>query len=360
MIETLECDSHEEIELVGGYAICVSCGECRATKEEYRVPLRPIHHVILEEIFLQKPQFFRKNRTRFLYSEIWRYVFEKKVVRITTMGETRGGKSEEAQTIGINYTRIFNALYLKGHFSNIDIESVNVSEIKLNVDVIHANQSAYLYYLRDQTRKKALLFGQIHIVDEDRDNIGGIGSFSEEMEIENLNNIVAKFMQCEIWITPKRFQLMNTPYGLNCLIKDEKNRTNWSLLYKLEMSSAGLKEQNFLGWVGIGLHEDKDLRLAYQQKKNMWIEQELKGTINERAHRRIAAIEIMLEDPFFTQSTIGKNGQVKWYHGIESMKFLVEKAMMEQKIDQFNDTEIERIVHGARAMGEKRMKGETS
>lgn len=356
----IECTKHENILLEGDYNICIVCGECKSVGDEKRVPMRPIHYVILDELMHMFPRFFRKNRTSFFWSEIWRYIYEKKVVRITIMGETRGGKSEEAQTIAINYTRIFNALLKKGHFKKIDITydtgaGIEISHLEIETDHIHANQSSYLYHLRDVTRDKKLKFGQIHIIDEDRDNIGGIGSFSEEMEIENLNNIVAKFMQAEIWITPKRFQTMNTPYGLNCLIKDEENKINWSLIYKIEMSSAGLREQNFLGWVGISLHKEKSLRDKYQQKKNSWIEQELKGTINERAQRRMNAIEVMLKDEFFTQHVINKDGKIKWYHGIESMKFLVEQAMSEQKIDQFNDTEIERIVHGARAIGEQRL-----
>lgn len=346
---------------MGGYKLCIYCGECRTIIEEPKIPMRPIHYIILGEIMKIYPAFFRKNRTRFFWSEMWRYAYERKVFRVTIMGETRGGKSEEAQTIGINWCRIFNALYDAGHYKDIDIHYEDGSpllleKISITKATIHANQSVYLYHLRDVTRSQTLRFGQMQIIDEDRDNPGGIGSFSEEMEIENLNNIVAKFMQCEIWITPKRFQVMNTPYGLNCLIKDEINRINWSLIYKIEMNSSGLREQNFLGWVGIALHTDKDLRQQYSDKKDTWIEQELKGSINERSQRRLKAINVMLADDNFTQFKIGKDGGIKWHHGIESMKFLVEAAMMAQRIDQFNDTEIERIVHGARALGEVKFK----
>ena len=361
VLQTLQCKKHKIVKLVGGYDLCVHCGECKNTVPEVKIPLRPLHYIILQEIFELYPRYMLKNQNCFFYSEMWRYAWEKKVFRVTIMGETRGGKSEIAQTVAMNWAVIFNALYDEGHYKNVDIvygdgTKMSIGKITIDATFIHSNQSNYLYYLRDNTRDRKLLFGQMHIIDEERDNPGGIGSFSEEMEIENLNNIVAKFMQCEIWITPKRFQIMNTPYGLNCMIKDEAHRTNWSLLYKLEMNSGGLREQNFMGWVGLRLHDDKKLREEYQQKKNHWIEQELKGTINERAQRRLFAINKMLEDETFVAHKIGKDGQVKWNNGIESMKFLVEDAMMRQVIDQFNDTEIERIVHGARALGEKRAK----
>lgn len=359
-IKTITCKKHAEITLEGGYAICYLCGVCRPLNPEKRVPLRPIHRIILADLFRDFPQHFLKNRTCFFYSEMWRYIFEKKVYRIRIMGETRGGKSESAQTIAINYTRIFNALFKIGHFKNIEAayesgKKVEVKSISVEVEHIHANQASYLYSQRDATREEKLSFGQIHAIDEDRENPGGIGSFSEEMETENINNIVAMFMQSEIWIKPKRFENTNTPYGLNCQIKDEENRLNWSLLYKIEMNSSGLREQNFLGWVSITVHTNKPLRQAYIKKKTTWISQELKGTANPRSERRMVAINKMLDDPFFTQNKMRKDGTIGWVHGIESMKFLVEKAMMEQKIDPFNDTEIERIVHGARALGEQRL-----
>jgi len=360
-VQNIVCKKHKEIALIGDYMLCIKCGSCRPTREELRVPLRPLHYIILEEIRKTFPGFFRRLRNTFFYSEMWRYAYERKVFRVTIMGETRGGKSEQAQTISINWCRIFNALSLEGHYKDIhilysDATPLKTGLIEIGIEHIHANQSAYLYYLRDTTRAMQLQFGQMHIIDEDRENPGGIGSFSEEMEVENLNNIVAKFMQCEIWITPRRFQIMNTPYGLNCMIKDEKNRTNWSLIYKIEMNSSGIREQNFLGWTGIALHSEKKLRDLYQEKKNQWIEQELKGTINQRAHRRMAAIEFLLTDKNFIQHAESKHGQLRWHHGVDAMKFLVEKAMMEQKVDQFNDTEIERIVYGARALGEERFK----
>lgn len=354
----IECKKHKIVTLVGGDTLCIHCGECWLKKTDLRPPLRPIHRIIFETIAELFPLRYRRVQTSFLWSEMWRYAWEKKVFRVTLMGETRGGKSEEAQTIATNWCIIFTALWKEGHYKNIDItyddgKKIDIKPIELKAEYIHANQSVYLYHLRDQTKEKKLLFGNMHIIDEERDNPGGIGSFTEDVETENLNNIVAKFMQCEIWITPKRFQIMNTPYGINVQIKDENTRTNWGLLYKLEMNSAGLNEQNFLGWVGVGLHEDKKLREAYQEKKNKWIEAELSGTINERVLRRKKAVEYLLSDPMFSEHVTRKDGTIHWKHGIEAMKFLVEEAMSQKKIDPFNDSEIERIVHGARALGEK-------
>ena len=90
-------------------------------------------------------------------------------------------------------------------------------------------------------------------------------------------------------------------------------------------------------------------------EKNLWIEQELKGSSNPRAVRRMQAIEVLLKDEGFLQHKISGDGKVRFHHGIEAMKFLVEAKMMKQEIDQFNDTEIERIVAGARALAEERL-----
>ena len=353
------CKKHDVITLIGGYLLCVRCGECKPGEPEGKIPLRPLHYIILADVREQFPLYFKKNRTAFMYSEFFRYIFEKKVMRITMMGETRGGKSEEAQTLALNYIIIWNALYDRGHFKTVDKEitdKIRLERLTFTVKNIHANASIYKYHLRDCSRDRNLLFGQISIIDEDRESEGGIGSFSEEMEEENLNNITAVFCQNEIWIKPKRFQLMNTPYGMNCLIKDESTRTNWSLLYKIEMDSALLREQNFLGWVGVKLHEDEELRHEYKMKKNTWVEQEFTGTINPRAVRRREAIEVLVEDKEFMQYSIGKNGQVRWKHSNEDMSYLVEQAMIDKRIDNFNETEIERIVHGVRTMGERRIR----
>lgn len=359
--EKCEADqAHDDITLLGGYVLCVRCGSCYPGKEEERVPLKPIHKITLEVIFAQYPLLARKNRTAFFISELWRYIYEKKVVRITIMGETRGGKSEEAQTIAAKwYTDIWNALYDRGRFNTLDPEikeKVVLERLTFTVENIHPNSPTYKYWLRDKSRTGKLRFGQISIIDEDKESEGGIGTFTEEMEEENLNNITAVFCQCEIWIKPKRFQILNTPYGLNCLIKHEPTRTNWSLIYKIEMESSLLREQNFIGWVCVPLHDDEQLRHEYKLKKNEWVELEFQGNINPRAVRRNEAINIMLQDDNFTLHTIGKDGNVKWHHGLEDMKFLVEEAIMEKRIDSFNESEIERIVHGARTRGEKRIK----
>lgn len=351
------CEDHDRIELIGGYMLCVRCGDCQEPEDVPRIPVKPIHHYLLKELREIYPEHYTKNRTAFFYSQMWQYKYEKKVWRCTVMGETRGGKSETAFTTAMNNIRIFNTLLERGHYKDMQVDkSLKFKKISLTVDHVYANESEYHYALTDQQRTGKLCFGTNHVIDEKDETIGGMGSFTEEREMLSRNNIIAKFAQDETWVTPRKFLLQNTPYGLHAFIKDEKNKINWCLLYKLQMTSDGIREQNFLGWVGIKLHDDKRFRKAYEKKKDEWIKKEIEGKTSRRAIRRQEATEYLANDPGFNQHTYNKNGDIIFKKNIESMKFLVERAMIAGEIDKFNEAEIERIVHGARALIEERAK----
>jgi hypothetical protein len=276
------------------------------------------------------------------------------------MGETRGGKSEIGKTISINYKRIFNKLFELGHFDDVNLSTgsdeikVKRSKINFTVDHIRSDAGDYMYQIREKARSGTFIFGEKYLIDEDKDSIGGVGSFSEAMDIQNLNNIVAKFMISETWIKPNQFLQRNTPYGIHCFIKDEKQRLNWGLLYKIEMKSAGVQEKTLLGWVGIGLHKDKKLRADYDKKKNQWIYEEYKGSPGKRVKERHKAAEILAEEPLFCETTITKAGNLKFVKSTEQQKVVVEKLMLEGTIPNFNETEIERIINHARLIVEEK------
>ena len=346
-----------KVTLVDGEEICVNCGwSDNSTFRIKKVPLRKVHKEILRDVMLKFPQSFNRITNHFLWFELWRYIYEKRVFRVSIKGETRGGKSELTQTIGINYYRIFNRLFELGHFDDIDVKGIKKEKIDFSIDNIHDNQSVYIDKIKSRARDDELVFGEFNIIDEDKESYGGLGSFSEQQDLTNINNIVARFMLSEAWIRPDAFLKRNTPYGIQVLIKDYENRLNWGLLFKVEMESLGIPEFTLLGWVAIGLHEDKDLRVKYEAKKDGWINEELKGGVSPRIRARHKASEVLADDERFCEGKVTKSGLVVFKRTPEQQKIILELLMGEGKIAVFNETEMERIVQHARIIKEKKLK----
>ena len=348
---------HEEkykVLLVDGETICVKCGWIEGDKTFKKVPLKKVHREILRDVMLRFPQAFNRINNYFLWFEMWRYIYEKRVFRVSVKGETRGGKSEAVQTVGMNYYRIFNRLYDLGHFDDINPEGIIKRKIDFNINHIHDNQSVYIHNIREKAKNKELVFGEFNIIDEDKDNYGGLGSFSEQQELSNINNIVARFMLSEAWIRPNVFLKRNTPYGLQTMIKDYENRVNWCLLYKIEMESLGIPEFTLLGWVAIGLHKDDELRKDYESKKDSWIADELVGGVSTRTKSRHEASKILADDGRFSETKFTKSGREIFSRTPEQQKIILEILMSEGKIPVFNETEMERIVQHSRLIFQKK------
>ena len=216
-------------------------------------------YIRLEKIRKQKPVQFFRNNTQFFLNEMYSYIREARVFRCSIMGEVRVGKSEVGSTIAKLYKNYFNECIQKGLFDNLDIWNegyFNKSEINFDISNVCGAQSEYLYTIRNMSKQNKLMFGQIWQIDESKSKIGGIGSYSETIDLENLNHIIAKFMQSEIWITPDRFERRNAPYGLYVYKKDLVRKVNWCLLFKIDISSRYVSEYIFMGWVRVPLHKD--------------------------------------------------------------------------------------------------------
>lgn len=304
------------------------------------------HHLeILEELELKKSNAMNTNRTKFLIKEIFRYAKEQKVLRTTHMGETRGGKSEGAQLMALLHVYFFNKLYDKGHFDNVDVD-LPKGNIALTVEHIHRNKSYYLESVRKGFREKNLLYGTVNVIDEDEASTGGLGSMSEEIEIQNYNNIIAKYNLGEHWINPRGFIDMNTSYGIHWFIKDVKNKVNWGLLYRLESWSKGISPQSFIGWVCFPLHENHELRKAYEEKKNAWINEVISGGGDTRANLRRAAAEIIANDKMFGMMKTSKSFVLTNQQQLD----IIDDYIMSGQLSAFNAQERERIADRARLM----------
>lgn len=300
------------------------------------------------ELRSQHPGAFMSNQTNFLISEMEQYILDKRIFRLSIMGETRVGKSEVGTSVGLLYKKIFNKCYDDGVFKDLDVyDSTKLREGKIdfNITYIVGSQEDYIIELRRIYSEGKLTFGQVFQIDENRDAIGGLGSFSTEIDLRNINNIVAKYMISEIWITPTKFVDRNTPYGLYVLKKDIKNRINWCLLYKVKLTEHSVHDYVFLGWVGIPLHDNDKLRKAYNIKKNEWINDEMLGKSNKRTQLRKAASKLLAKDKLFgklsdsgKQFSLSKSQQVS----------LLENYIEEGKLQDFNEAEKWRIIDEAR------------
>jgi len=304
---------------------------------------------VLGKIRARYPRLFFANVTKFFQREIYNYIRDARVFRCSIMGEVRTGKSESAQSIAKWYIQIFNKFLKMGLFEKIDIFEqgfLNKEPLTLSSKYIYGNQSEYIYSLREQQKEGKLPFGQIHIIDETREGVGGLGSFSEELELKNLNNIVAKFMQSEIWLSPNKLALKNCPYGVRLVKKDLKERVNWGMLYKLDTEANSITSYDFLGWVKIPLHNDEELRKEYNQKKNKWIEHEYQGNVDPRAIERNKLAEKLSKDNLFSTMK-GKKGTT-FILSKDQQVSMLERWIIEKKTQRWNEQEIYRIVESAR------------
>lgn len=304
-------------------------------------------YVVLERLRKENAIAFFKNVTKFLVEEMYKYIEDHRVWRMAIMGETRVGKSEVGLTMCTLYEQKFNELMKLGKFDNLDVwnKFFKKKQFKFEIDNILGSQSDYIYKIRNLQRDNKLQFGQIWQIDESREKIGGLGSFSEELDLQNLNNIIAKFMQSEIWITPRKFAGGNTPFGLYVYKKDIKNRVNWCLLYKIQMSTRYTQNYHFMGWVKIPLISNEKLRKEYNDKKNDWIQQEISGGGDARIMERKKVSQMLVKDDMFGRlSNTGKS----FVLNKEQQLSVLEQYIMDKKTQNWNELEKYRIVEEAR------------
>jgi len=315
--------------------------------------LTPNERVVLWDLMRNYPTEFYKNKTNFFINEMWRYIREKRVWRISIMGETRGGKSECGSTIAFWYVKLFNLLFKKGHFKDLDVSSQGVllRELTFEIQYVYDNQQVYKTNLKRRTAEGTLVYGQIHQIDEEKSSIGGIGSYSDQTETENLNNITAKFNQSEIWIQPLQLGIKNCPYGLKVFKKDELNRVNWCLLHKMEQEPNGATMIKFLGWVKIPLHTNEDFRQKYNLLKNEWIKKEISGRADERLQKRIESAKMLLKE-YPQYFTFNDKGRCK-YTRDEQISLLDMLSANSQIDTNYNYTEKFDIVTKARLFAER-------
>lgn len=308
--------------------------------------------VRLDKLRCSSPNAFYSNQTKYLLKEMRSYIEDARVFRLSIMGEVRSGKSECGQTLALLYIKTFNDLLKSGYFDHLDVwKFFKKIPITFDVEYIMGNQIEYINELRTMQREGKLKFGQVWVIDESKDISGGIGTFSEKIDLNNVNNIIAKFMQSEIWITPQKFESRNAPYGLYVFKKDLKEKANWCLLYKIEITARCTRDYHFLGWVKIPLHPDEVLRENYNDKKNKWISEEIQGGADARMRARKEVSAMLSEDPVFCSMT--PSGK-QFILNKEQQLAMLENMIIDQRTQNWNEMERWRIVEEARMISLQR------
>lgn len=312
-------------------------------------------YVILEKLYTEKSNQFFYNATQFFITECKKYVQRQQCLRISIMGETRSGKSETAITLCLLFTNFFNECQKKGLFNKSDVITEGFAHLKKNVfdtTNILSSQHEYINILRHKAADKTLNYGQFWQIDETIEQTGGIGSYTEEIELRNVNNIVAKFFQNEIWICPVRFKTQNCPYGLRVYKKDVINRVNWCLLYKIDQSQT--IGYSFLGWVNVPLHTNEVLRKEYDHKKNLWIQEQFMGGGNTRMKERKKTAEQLSQDELFSE--LRPPSYSMFLLSKQQQLALLENYIIQHKCPNFNELERIRIVEEARLLVIQKLK----
>jgi len=301
--------------------------------------------VVLSE-FIELPE-FHKNVTSFFKNEIVRYIKQKRVFRISIMGETRSGKSEVGSTICFWYSNIFNRINkikeLKKHDVFNDGSGFKPQKIKFNPKFVCSNQQQYISTMKDMYKDKTLPWGQIWQIDEEKSSTGGVGSMTEMMELTNLNNIIAKFNQAEVWIQPLKLETRNAPYGLQVIHNDYKKKENWALLFKIKQTPEGMSEFKLLGWCCIPLHSNEQFRKEYNLKKNQWIGKEIEGGGDGRYNQRRKVAEYIIQEhpKIFEKSDSGKS----YKYSKKQQTILIQRLINKGEINvNLNALELEYVL----------------
>jgi len=318
------------------------------------VPISTYDRIKYGDLFEQNPAAFNYNATKEFYTCMKQYIYEGKKWCINLAGKTRHGKSEVAQTWTMLYIDMFNIALNAGAYNSHKLQGIkyNMAVLPLlNADDILFSQSNFLYYLREDQVKNKLIYGKPHIVDEDQDKTGGLGSYSEKLEIDNVNNITAQALQAEWQLRPDKFVLVNAPYGLFQDKMDIKNKVNWSILYEQRNDPTRTRQFVFKGWVATPLHHDAELRKQYNRRKQKNIIDVLEGKGDLRLLERQKVAKLLAVDSDFNKRTVNNKA---FKYSIHQQTSILNEWITDGKIQNFNSLEKDEIVSYARMLAEKK------
>lgn len=318
-----------------------------------KVPISKEDRYKYKELIEQNPIGFRRNCTKLFYMKMREYVRNAKVWRINESGPTRHGKSEVAQTWTMVQIDEFNQALKDGCFDYLKEQGVKYKQqiLKpLKAEDILFSQSNYLYMLREEQRTEKIIYGNIRIIDEDEEKMGGTGLYSERVELKNINNITAQALQNEWQLRPDKFVLLNAPFGLHQEKMDRRNKVNWSMLYEFKSDPTRTRDYIFLGWVATPLHTDNNLRIKYNELKKINIIKVLSGKGDDRLNERYKVAKLLADDDFFNERTFSNK---RFVLSKQQQESILNEWILQGKVQNFNNVEKFEIIEHARLILEK-------
>lgn len=246
---------------------------------------------------------------------------KKENISVSIMGSTRSGKS----LAGLRIQDVIYDFYNKG----FDTDKITC-----------ANQKEFRQKLQNAD------FGDGYLIDEESKANAGEGSMTEELQLKDVQNIIAKENIHTVYITPRQFTDSNSELGLKYWGKDTDNWTTRFLLYSLKGGNPvllgyvvidvgalfrrhgcfiyqltggctnpdkkvlkDLKKEYIKYSFALPQYREEDLTErgtcpfydickhplnAYEHKKDKWIKREMKGGMDERTmERNITAIKLL-------------------------------------------------------------------
>lgn len=310
----------------------------------------------LQDLRYASPHEFHSNVKEYVKRMIWDHVRKRVILRASIMGLPRSGKSEVGQTLSFWHVNAYDEALRQGYFDDLRIQYndgslMRVDSIDFRPEHVHGNQMVYKQYIQSAYRQKSLRFGQIHIIDESKRSVGGVGSMSDQIETRNINDITAKFGQSEIWITPTQMQARNTTIGLYVKKKDMVNRVNWCLVYLPVQEPDGMLLFKFIGWLDVPLHGRDAFREEYEKKKDGWIGDVLGGGGDPRDTMRGDTARYFYEQRPELFELYPNSGKPKTP---KRKKIVALKQMMRKgQVQNFNEAEQELIIEESELVAEQ-------
>jgi len=124
-------------------------------------------------------------------------------IHLSVMGQVRGGKSEAMITLCIFHQACY------GRYFSIKYISANV----------------YEFIEKLQTMPQDELTNTIHLIDEEKTAVFGIGSTAKKMKVTDVQNIIAVKNISSIMINPISWANSDAFYGLRAFGRDFKSMT---------------------------------------------------------------------------------------------------------------------------------------
>lgn len=240
------------------------------------------------DFYVRNDERFRKAMYTDLTSQFFQYIKDKvrlkEPIYISVMGQVRSSKSSSMITV------VFIINYLNGRI--MDMRYVNSNAIDL-LDSI-------------KNMPEGDLKNSAFLIDEEKTGTFGVGSVAKKLRMDDVQNIIAINNLSMISICPTKFPRASAShYGLRSFGRDFTNKINRFMLYNLQESDSTSRPMGmvYIRPFNYFLPEEyaKPLEKAYLEKKQNWVDNEMRSTgdLSTELKKRLA--KIFSKDTIYSQ-----------------------------------------------------------